>query len=582
VLSRRLTMSAMASTSSAVAAAREPPSSAEPTHAPVSTGLAALRQPESNRGLATDVPTRRRRRLEGLLPAAVTTPAVEVRRALESVRRALGPLDKYRAAMAIYSADQDAFVSLLQNHATEILPYVYTPTVGDACLNWGALVPTPPGLYLAPPARCRDLVANWPHEDIRVAVVTNGERVLGLGDLGAHGMPISIGKGLLYTACGIHPSHILPVVVDVGTDNEALMRDPLYIGLRQPRLRGAPFTAFMDEVVDALRERYGASLIVHFEDFGASTAWDVLHRYRQRDVCVFNDDIEGTAAAVVAAVLGSLRVDGVAPLHRTRLLFYGAGQANLGAARLVVKAMTEAGMDRDEAASRVWLMDSRGLIYKGRGHLSDQKVEFAHPLSSLGSRANGLDTQDLVACIRATTPSVLLGAAAQRGAFTREVVEAHTAGVAEVYGPGARPVILALSNPTSKAECTAEEALTWSGGHAVFASGTAFPPVALPGGCTYVPAQSNNALVFPGVVLGAFACGASQITESMFLAAARTLAQQLTPEELERGMILPSIQRLMGEGLASAAEPSAEGAAGDRRAAWRTQGWRSTSRPPWR
>lgn len=510
-------------------------------------GLASLHNPDTNRGLATDLETRRRSRTEGLLPPGVTTPGTEVARALGSVRAAGSPLDKYRAAMALYSTDHDAFLKLLQDHAGEVLPWVYTPTVGDACLNWGLLVPAPQGLYLPSSARGRvgALVANWPQDDVRIAVVTDGGRVLGLGDLGASGMGISIGKGLLYSACaGVHPSQVLPIALDVGTDNEALRADPLYVGQRRPRLRGPEYLAFVEEVVDALEARFG-SVLVHLEDFGGGVAWDVLRRVDARGTLpVFNDDIQGTAAAVGASLLGALRVDGVPALREQRVLFYGAGQANLGAAKLAVRAMVEEGLSEGEARARIWLMDSKGLIYEGRPGLTPEKAPFAQPLGALPGDTGGLDPTSLASCIGAVLPSALVGAAAQRGAFDERVLRALDANVRRAYGRDARPVVLALSNPTSKCECTAEEALRWTGGRAVLATGTAFGPVALADGSVYHPAQANNALVFPGVGLGALASGATAVTEQMFLAAARSLAGQLSEEELARGLILPPVSRI--------------------------------------
>ena len=497
--------------------------------------------------------------------------------------------------MQIYASDHDVFLSVLQQHAEEVLPLVYTPTVGRACEAWSVLTPRPEGLYLhaGQRGRLREVAASWRSaeeereeemdvktetememelekqktglggterkggqgggggsgsgggecgvaEDVRrgpkVAVVTDGERILGLGDLGAHGMGISVGKGLLYSAAaGLHPSRVVPVCLDVGTNNEALREDPLYIGRRHARLRGEEYAAFLEEAVGALRARFGADLMVHFEDFSAGNAWQVLRRFQNRGFPVFNDDIQGTAAAVGAALFGAFRVPGVVPLPETRLLLFGAGQANIGVARLFVRALVgQTGIPEEEARRRVWLMDSKGLIYAGRptGGISEEKQEFAHPLTSLrpglsGSGINSdsdsdedFDTTDIAACVAATRATALVGAAARRGAFSPSVLARLTATLTQHHGPNSRPIVFALSNPTSKAECTAEEALRGTNYRAVFASGTAFAPVATPGGVTYHPAQANNALVFPGVGLGVLASGAVAISEDMFLAAA--------------------------------------------------------------
>jgi len=421
------------------------------------------------------------------------------------------------------------------DHLEEMMPIIYTPTVGDACQKFGHIFRRSRGFYISSQDRgqIKKILANWPTRDIRVIVVTDGERILGLGDLGASGMGIPIGKLSLYTACaGIQPTQCLPVMIDVGTDNEKLLNDPLYNGLRQKRIRGEAYDALIDEFMIAVETRF-PGVLVQFEDFGNRNAFRLLERYRERS-CTFNDDIQGTGAVALAGVLSALRITG-GKLCEQRVLLLGAGEAGMGIAGNIVSALVEAGLPTSEARQRCWFVDSNGLIVKGRDHLNEHKLAYAHEHASCA---------DLLSAVNSIKPTLLIGVAGVAKSFTREIVTT----LAEF---NERPVIFALSNPTSKAECTAEEAYAWTGGRAVFASGSPFNPVEV-NGQLHVPGQGNNAYIFPGVGLGIVCTGAQRVTDSMFIAAARTLASLIRENELAEGRIYPALNRIHEVSLAIA------------------------------
>ena len=546
-----------------------------PPRAPGSlAGYANLHDPRVYNGLAT--PDRDRLDLDGLLPAGDASPELEVDRASAAVDACESPMQKYRQLVTLQNTDERAFYALLERRTAELLPILYTPTVGDACLQFGTLTPRPPGLYVS----LNDLgavdrvVARWPSPDVRVAVLTDGERILGLGDQGANGMGISAGKSMVYAACGVNPSWLLPVHVDNGTNNQRLLDDPLYVGLRRRRVRGDAYDRLLDETVAAIRARYGERTLAHWEDLAPRNAFEVLRRFQdpRRGGRTYNDDIQGTAAVTVAGLIASARVTRKT-LRGTKVLFFGAGQANLGAAELLVRAATEEGASESEARGNIWLFDSRGLVVanrpldpEGRG-LSAEKRRFAE---GEGRDETVTFTADLETAVRRIKPDALIGAAATPGAFTEGVVRA-------MREASPRPIIFALSNPTSKAECTARQAYEWSGGDAVFASGTKFAEVAYtPGGGgggkkqkknprTFAPGFANNAFIFPGVALGSLASGASRVTDGMFLAAARALAAYVSAESLDRGAVYPPTEAIRDAavvvGAAVAAQAEAEGVA---------------------
>ena len=490
-------------------------------------GSSLLNNPQLNKGTAFAEAERDALNLRGLLPPRVFTLEEQVARALANIRGKSTDIDRYVYLSTLQTRNEILFYRVVLDHLDEIMPIIYTPTVGQACIEYGTILGAPRGLFLSirDKGRIESVLRNWPHREARLIVVTDGERILGLGDLGAMGMGIPVGKLALYTACaGLHPYYTLPITLDVGTNNPKLSDDPFYIGLRQARVRGAEYDEFIDEFVQAVKIVFPRALI-QFEDFGNSTAFGILARYRHQALC-FNDDIQGTASVALAGLLGSLRITGKG-LTEQKLLFFGAGEAGTGIGELVVAAAREAGLSEAEARARCWFVDSKGLIVDSRSDLQAHKRAFAH---------NHPPVADLAGAVEAIRPTALIGVAGAGPAFTRPIVEA----MARIND---RPILFALSNPTSKAECTAENAYAWTGGRAVFASGSPFAPVTL-GAKTYVPGQGNNVYIFPGIGLGALVFGARRVTDSMFLAAARIVAGLVTGDDLAQGRVYPSLTRI--------------------------------------
>ena len=491
------------------------------------TGLALLNDARHNKSTAFTEEERDRFGLRGLLPAAVCGQDTQLARVLENVRRKEHDIEKYIALRALEGRNERLFYRALIDHTEELLPLVYTPTVGQACREFAHIFRQSRGLYITPDDRgsVRELLDNWPQRDVRVIVVTDGERILGLGDLGANGMGIPIGKLSLYTAfAGIDPSQCLPVQLDVGTNNCELRDDPLYLGWNHERIEGDAYDALVEEFVDAVQDAYPKALI-QFEDFLTPNAYRLLRRYRDEVLC-FNDDIQGTAAVSLAGVYASTRVSG-ARFEDLRVMFLGAGSAATGVGDLMTRALVGTGLSSEEARRRLWFVDVNGLVVQGRDDLMPHNLPYAH----------AHEPMDFVAAIRSIRPHVLIGATGHSGTFTKEVVGT----MADI---NARPVIFALSNPTSRAECTPEQAYRWSEGRAVFASGSPFPSVELEDGRTLHPAQGNNAYVFPGIGLGAIGCETQRVTDEMFLAAARALADEVSEEDLARGALYPALSRI--------------------------------------
>jgi malate dehydrogenase (oxaloacetate-decarboxylating)(NADP+) len=490
-------------------------------------GVKILHDPVRNKGSAFTETERDLLGLRGLLPPRVSVQEAQVRRILENLRRKTSDLDRYVALVTLQDRNETLFYRVVVDNLPEVMPIIYTPTVGEACLRFGHIFRRPRGLYISARDRGRvgELLNNWPHEDVRIVVVTDGERILGLGDLGADGMGIPIGKLSLYTACaGIHPTWCLPVMLDVGTENEALLTDPLYLGLQQRRVRGQEYDELFEEFVTELRARFPGA-VIQLEDFGNRNAFRLLETYRDRG-CVFDDDIQGTGAVALAGLASALQLTGE-QLSDHRYLFLGAGQAGLGIAETIVAALVDQGLSDSEARTHCWFIDSRGLVVEGREGLSNGKRRFAHRHEEMS------DLTEIVTSIR---PAALIGVAGVSGAFSQETVEA--------FGKiRERPIIFALSNPTSKAECTAEQAYTWTGGRAIFASGSPFEPVDYQGR-RFVPGQGNNAYIFPGVGLGLIAAKSSRATDEMFLAAASALADHVTDEDLATGRVYPDLSRI--------------------------------------
>ena len=497
--------------------------------APLPRGSALLTNSLLNKGTAFTERERDALGLRGLLPPRVFTLEEQVARVLGNLRRKESPLEKYIFLTTLQNRNETLFYRLMQDHAEEMIPLIYTPTVGQACLEYGAIFRRPRGLFISIRERGRiaEILRHWPLTDVRMIVVTDGERILGLGDLGALGMGIPVGKLALYTACaGLHPAYGLPITLDVGTDNATLRADPSYLGLPQPRVRGAAYDAFIDEFVAAVREVFPRALL-QWEDFGNTNAFRLLQENRPR-LCSFNDDIQGTAAVAVAGLLAALRETG-GKLAAQRLLFLGAGEAGTGIADLYVAAARAEGMSEADARARCWFVDSEGLVVQNRPGrpLAHHKLPYAHVHAPL---------RTLAEAVEAVKPTVLIGVSGQPSTFTTPILRR----MAEL---NTRPVVFALSNPTSQAECTAEAAYTETRGTVLYASGSPFPPVKV-GNRTYTPGQGNNVYIFPGVGFGALACGAREVTDGMFLAAARRLAELVTPEDLALGRIYPSLTRI--------------------------------------
>ena len=488
---------------------------------------ALLHDPSLNKGTAFTEEERDQLGLRGLLPPRVLTLADQEERILENFYDKSSPLEQYIYLTGLQDRNQTLFYRTVLDHLEAMMPVIYTPTVGEACRQFGHIFRRPRGLYISADdrGRIKELLKNWPAKEVRVIVVTDGERILGLGDMGANGMGIPIGKLSLYSACaGIHPAACLPIALDVGTDNRSLQADRLYLGIPRARLRGEAYLALLDEFVAAVDEVF-PGVLLQFEDFATENALGLLARYRDR-LCMFNDDVQGTAAVALAGLYSAGRITGVA-LEAQRLLFLGAGSAATGIADLTVGAMIKTGLPEAEALRRCWLFDSKGLVVRGRQGLSTHKLRYAHEHALAGS---------LVEAIRAVRPTALLGLSTQKGAFTDEVLGA----MAEL---NERPVVFALSNPTSNSECTAEEAYRSTGGRAVFASGSPFFPVVYQGR-RYVPAQGNNAYIFPGLGLGVLVSRARRVTDAMFQSAARTLAHTVSDDALAQGSLYPSLREI--------------------------------------
>jgi len=494
---------------------------------PPKSGIDLLQDPRLNKGTAFTARERDALRLHGLLPPRVFTIEQQLERIMENFRSQASDLERYIFMVALQDRNETLFYRTVVDHLAEMMPIIYTPTVGEACSRFGHIFRRPRGLYISAHDRGRmaQVLRDWPEAEVGVIVVTDGERILGLGDLGTYGMGIPIGKLALYTACGgIRPSLCLPVTLDVGTDNAALLRDPLYTGLLQQRLRGPAYTEFIDEFVAAVKEVFPGALI-QFEDFATENAIGLLARYRDQ-ARAFNDDIQGTAAVTLSALLVSGRATG-RQFSDERLLFVGAGASATGIADLCCTALQQAGLGEEEARRRVWMFDSGGLVVAGRPGLRAHKRRYAHEHAAVAA---------LPDVIRELRPTALIGVSGQPQMFSRPALEA----MAEV---NERPAVFALSNPTSRAECTAEQAYSWTGGRAVFSSGSPSGEVVV-GGRRLAPSQTNNAYIFPGLGLAVVAAGARRVTETMLLAAARALAEQADERLLAEGALFPPLQRI--------------------------------------
>uniref|UniRef100_A0A8P4GAN1 Malic enzyme n=1 Tax=Dicentrarchus labrax TaxID=13489 RepID=A0A8P4GAN1_DICLA len=481
----------------------------------------------SPKGMAFTLQERQMLGIHGLLPPKVETQDTQAMRFQNNLKKMTDPLGKYVYLMGIQERNERLFYRVLMEDIEELMPIVYTPTVGLACTQYGHIFRRPKGLFISIRDRghVRSILDNWPETNVAVIVVTDGERILGLGDLGVYGMGIPVGKLCLYTACaGIRPERCLPVAIDVGTDNETLLKDPLYMGLYQKRDRSQAYDDLIDEFMEAVVEKYGQDTLIQFEDFGNHNAFRFLRKYREK-YCTFNDDIQGTASVALAGLLAAQRAIGK-PITEHRVLFLGAGEAALGIANLIVMAMMETGMTQADARKRIWMYDKHGLLVK---ETDSNQEAFVH--DSPGSVQSFLDAVNTI------KPTAIIGVSGAGRLFTHDVLKS-------MGTLNERPIIFALSNPTTKAECTAEDAYTLTDGRCLFASGSPFGPVTLSDGRVITPGQGNNAYIFPGVALAVILSGVRHISDTVFLEAAKTLAEQLTDKELEEGRLYPPLSNI--------------------------------------
>ncbi len=495
-------------------------------------GYDLLRNPRLNKGTAFTMAERHAYGLEGLLPPAVTTIELQVARRHAEIANLENDLQKYLVLSDLQTRNETLFYAVLMSDPATYMPLVYTPTVGEACQKFAHIFREARGIYLPITARgrVREILQHWPDKDARFIVVTDGERILGLGDLGAGGMGIPIGKLALCTACaGVPPQHCLPVVLDVGTNNQALLDDPLYFGLRQDRVRGGEYIEFVDEFVIAVQQLY-PKCCIQWEDFANTNAVPILERYRN-EICTFNDDIQGTAGVALAGILASLGITRQ-KITDQRFLFLGAGSAGTGIAELISQAMAGTGMDIREARRRNALFDVNGLLVTSRKDLAGFQKPFAQDRAPIST---------FVEAVKALKPTGIIGVSAVPKLFNREVIET----MAEL---NRRPIIFPYSNPTSRSECSAEEAYRWSDGRAIFASGSPFPPVDI-GGRRLVPNQGNNVYIFPAMAMALFATEAKRVTDDMFLTAAQAIAEQVSEESLAAGLIYPPRERILNASL---------------------------------
>lgn len=496
----------------------------------VASGSELLRNARYNKGLAFTEEERRVHFLTGLLPPAVETQELQVKRIMRNIRKLQEPLDKYTAIMDLQVRNERLFYRVLMENVEELLPIVYTPIEGDACEDYSEIFHNPNGVFISikDKGKIIDCLKNYPNRDVQAIVVTDGERILGLGDLGCQGMGIPVGKLALYTALGgVRPSVLLPITLDVGTNNQKLLDDEFYLGLRQKRVTGKEYDDFIQEFMDAVKSAYGEKILVQFEDFANHNAFRLLAKYNKTHL-VFDDDIQGTASVTLAGLLAALPITG-GTLADHDFLFFGAGEAGTGIAELIAQEVAKQGkISLDEARKKTWLFDTHGLVTKSRKEdMMDYKKPFAHEHEPIS---------DLVEAVKKLKPSVIVGTSTIGGTFTKEVLEA----LCENHKT---PIVFALSNPVRKAECTAEDCYKFTKGKALYASGSPFPPVQYEGK-EYVIGEANNCYIFPGVALGCLLSGATRCNDEMFLRAAEALASCVTKEDLAKKQLYPALPQI--------------------------------------
>jgi malate dehydrogenase (oxaloacetate-decarboxylating)(NADP+) len=499
-----------------------------------------LRIARYNKGTAFTPEERARYNIEGLLPDAVETLETQILRVEEQLDQITLPINKYVYLSNLLDTNETVFFKTVGRHPSKYLPIVYTPTVGEACEKFGHIIRRPRGLFISLKHKgiIKDVLRNWPEPDVRFTVVTDGSRILGLGDLGVNGMGIPIGKLILYTSCaGVPPEHSLPIMLDVGTNNEEFLADPLYPGLRMHRAEGAIYDEFIEEFVEAITEVF-PKICIQWEDFNGKIAVRILEKYRER-ICTFNDDIQGTAAIATAGFIAISRLLDK-PFSDQKFLFLGAGAAAFGIADMIVQKLRKDGLSESEALSRIWMYDVTGLLVSSRTDLTDFQTPFSHP---------GEPCDDFAEAVLRIKPTAIIGVSTVGGAFNQKVIENMSA-------INERPIIFPYSNPTSHAECTAEQAYTWSKGKAIFASGSPFGQVIYQGK-TYTPGQGNNVFIFPAMGLAIFATEAKRVIDEMLIAAAEAVAEQVTAEDFDKGLIYPHINDIARVSLYAAEKVAA-------------------------
>jgi len=499
-------------------------------------GIELLQDPSLNKSTAFTEAEKQAFGLVGLVPDVTETPELQLQRVMMQLSKKDTDLDRYIYLMNLLDHNETLFYATVMSDPARFLPIVYDPTIGEACVKFGHIYRQARGMYLSITRRgkVKDILKNWPQKDVRFICVTDGGRILGLGDLGANGAGIPIGKLQLYTACaGVPPQYLLPMYLDAGTNNEQYLNDPLYLGMRKTRPATADLYSFVDEFVEAVQEVF-PKCCIHFEDWTGTDAVHLLQRYRDK-YCVYNDDVQGTAGITLAGMINAAKIKGT-KLKDEKYLFLGAGSAGIGLANLLCSALVGQGMSLKEAQSRVYMFDINGLLEASRKDLVDFQKPYAHEHAP---------TRDFVAAIESIKPSTIIGVSTIGGAFTQKVVEAMSR-------INERPVILALSNPTEHAECTPEQAYTWSKGKAIYAAGVQFAPVHY-NGQTFLPGQANNFYIFPAVGMAIFATQAKRVTDEMFIEAGQAVADQVPSELLKQGLLYPLQSNILEAEIQTAA-----------------------------
>jgi malate dehydrogenase (oxaloacetate-decarboxylating)(NADP+) len=490
-------------------------------------GYSLIYNPRRNKGTAFSKAERKKYGLDGILPDEVESMETQILRVQGQVDNLNKPINKYIYLSGLLDTNETLFFKTIISDPAKFMPLVYTPTVGEACQRLGHIARRPRGLFISikNKNKIESILKNWPVKDVRFAVVTDGQRILGLGDLGICGMGIPIGKLALYTACaGVPPEHTLPIILDAGTDNENFLNDPLYPGLKQKRIKGKQYDDFIEAFVKAITKVY-PKICIQWEDFAGVNAIRILEKYRER-ICTFNDDVQGTAAIAVAGFIAISRL-----LKKSfkdqKFLFLGAGAAAFGIADMLVKKFQKDGLSRDEALNNNWMFDVNGLLVKSRTDLADHQKYFAHDAEPSNNFAES---------ILKIKPTAIIGVSTVGGAFSQKVIE-------NMSSINERPIIFPYSNPTSHSECTAEQAYQWSKGKAIFASGSPFAPVTYQGK-TFIPGQGNNVFIFPALGMAIFATEAKRVTDEMLLVASEAVADQIKNEDFEKGLIYPPIKNI--------------------------------------